>query len=128
MSYPTAAVFDNVTYPTLANGTLSQMFSVPQGALSCIVFPPNSAGAWAVQAVPPPDSDKVALASQALSFACQPATDGASVEATMTGFTANTAMAFDCSMFGGGILQFSGGSAVATPDSVTFKVVWNIGK
>lgn len=125
MSYPTVRTFDNVTYPSAASGTTSRVFSVPPGAISCTVFPPNAAGAWNIQAVPPPDGDQVALTGQALSFAAQPATDGAAIEVTMTGFTANTAIAFDACMFGGGLLVFTGASS-ATVDSLTFKVAWNV--
>ena len=125
MSYPSAQTFDNVTYPSAASGTTSRFFTVPKGAISCIVFPPNAAGAWNIQAVPPPDGDQVTLAPQALSYAAQPATDGPSIEVTMTAFTANTAIAFDACMFGGGILCFTGASSAAV-DSLTFKVVWNV--
>ncbi len=126
MSYPAAHSFDNVTYPTLANGTLSQFFSVPAGAVSCVIFPPSGIGAWALQAAPPPDGDKTTVTSQALSYAAQPATDGATIEVTLTALSSGVAMAFDASMFGGGILQISGATGVATVDSLTIKVVWNI--
>lgn len=125
MSYPTVACFDNVTYPSAASGTTSRIFSVPKGAISCVVFPPNAAGAWNVVCVPPPDGDQTTLSTQALVFAAQPATDGAAIEVTMTAFTANTAIAFDACMFGGGLLAFTGASSAAV-DSLTFKVVWNV--